>query len=155
MSTLYMIIDTTTKEMYAWTENKEIAKLFITMRKPGRFIIKKKKIKANDEYEAWKYRLFMSDYRGDCLMQNVLGRTKKDTLTIPTTYSENYSLEKACDNLYDTFLQMSRDICMLPLEDSFREIIEMLTYIVSREGGKYVRFDTFRIFVELFKDTML
>ena len=50
LSTLYMIIDTTTKEMYAWTENKEIAKLFITMRKPGRFIIKKKKIKANDEY---------------------------------------------------------------------------------------------------------
>lgn len=155
MRKIYMILEKKTDELYAWTENKSLAKLFVAMRKPDYFKIKKKTIDDADEYELWKYQIFMNDHRGLQLTQNVLGRTRKDTIDFPTTYYENTELETRCDKLYDEFIEISKSICALPLTDSMRETIEYMTWLVTRDGGKHVHFDTFAIFAELFKETLL
>lgn len=151
---LYTIIEVSTDDVYAWTEDKKLAYEFIEMRKTGYFKLQTTKI-FDEEYGKWELSVFKNEFAGKQIMMNVLGRNAHDTIWFPTTYFENQALEKECDDIYNKMLEISTQLCSYPLTDSLQETLKMLSRESCRDGGKNVSFDAFYVFMKLFGHTVL
>lgn len=151
---LYLIYVSSTGELYGWTQNKELAKKFVDMRKSGYFVRKTKKIDTADTIAQFGLGRFRSFYRDQQIFMNVLGG-KDDTINFPTTYEENYKVQKICDSVFGDIIEVSRTICAFPLAERFREDIETMSFYASYNGGKNIYCDTFAIFMRLYGKTII
>lgn len=154
MEKLYIIRVVSTHELYAWTQDKQLANKFVSMRKPGYFKITKKKFDDSDPVELFELGRFRSMYHNNLIFMNVLGGTN-DTIDFPTTYDENLKVQEKCDKIFDELIDLSRQICAYPLVDKLRDAIECLSWYAVKDGGKNIYCDTFVIFMQLYGSTVI
>lgn len=151
---LYLFMERENDSLYAWTENKEIAKLFRITRSTKFFREEKRKYNLDSDEDEWEYAVFRREYGKKTLFMNVLGQMRGDSVEFPTTYWENAVLEEYCDKIYDHMIAMSRKLCMFPLTEEAREPIERLAFFAAKNGEK-LHIDSYRVFTSLFKETIL
>lgn len=135
-------------DVYAFSENKELVVLFEGTRRLRGFV---KKTFSMNEYQ---YRSLLAMNQRQMLFMNVL-TDGKHSFDFPTTYSENSLLDEECDKIYNRLLELERKILLFPLEQEMREAIGTLIAARKAPEGKYGKYNTFNIFVELFKESIL
>lgn len=135
-------------DVYAFSENKELVTLFEGTRMLKGYI--KKKVTMNE----LQYRAFLAFNRNQMLFLNVLTDGKR-SFDFVTTYQENSDLDKKCDEIYNKTLELEKKLLLLPFEEETRNNLgELIIGRKSREG-KFGKYNTFEIFVDLFKDSIL
>lgn len=137
--------------LYAFSENKDLIRLFESTRLLRGFT--KKKHKMNE----MQYRGFIALERDHLMMMNVL-TDGVNSFDYVTTYLENTLLEEECEKIYDKVLELERYIIALPFEDS---VFEKVQYVIGRRResvkheGRFGHFNTFDIFVNKFKESII
>lgn len=154
MEKLYLIYTVGTGELYAWTQDKKNALWFIQYRKAGYFKLKKEKYDIDDPVSRFRLGMFRERNSQKLIFICPLGG-KFDTIDFPITYEENFHVQDFCDKSFDVLIDLSRKICMYPLTDKFREVIERLSWHATVGGGKNIYCDTFGIFMKLYGNTVI
>lgn len=151
---MYLIYTTDTGELYAWTQDRDMAELFIQYRKAGYFVMKKKKYDTDDPVSRFNLGRFREKNSLKLIFICPLGG-KRDNIDFPLTYEENFNVQDFCDRSFDLLIELTRKICMYPLTDKFRATIERLSYYATMDGGKNIYCDTFGIFMKLYGKTVI
>lgn len=137
-----------TGKLYAFSATKSYVKAFETTRKLRGFY---KKVLHLTETQFRNIVFFEDDKR---MIMNVL-TDGKHSFDFVTTQGEDDQLGNTCDTIYDNLLNMERKIMNLPLTDDVREAVEKMIYYRKKECKSMGKFNTFQIFLELFKDSIL
>ena len=136
-------------EVYAYTENKKIDEQFKLTRRMDKF--KRKKMEFDEE--SWKG--FMWIHQQQMMLENVL-TDGKSSFTFVTTYQEDYEIGLYCERIYDDLLDIRKKMLKVPWDFKMRKILSVfITAINEKEDKKFGKFDTFKIFIKLFGDTVL
>lgn len=140
------------KDLFAWSHNKDHADLFIAMRKKGRFKLVCKKKKIKNSVDEFTYGRWKNDHKGKMLTMSYLGQ-EQPFIEFPVTYHEDFSVGEECDKMYDELFRLAAELCKIPFTE---EIIEAIQYTAEvARNRKNVSFDTFKVFMKLFGDTVL
>lgn len=135
-------------EVYAFSENKKLVALFEGTRKLNGYI--KRKVTMNE----YQYRAFLSFYRNKLLIMNVLTDGEK-SYDFVTTQEEDLALTNECDKSYDRMMELERTLLQIPFDRKMRTYLGDLVAIRKSKEGKYGKYNTFEIFIKLFKDSIL
>lgn len=135
-------------EVYAFSENKKLVALFEGTRKLNGYI--KRKVTMNE----YQYRTFLSFYRNKLLIMNVLTDGEK-SYDFVTTQEEDLALTNECDKSYDRMMELERTLLQIPFDRKMRTYLGDLVAIRKSKEGKYGKYNTFEIFIKLFKDSIL
>lgn len=148
MKTKVTIFYDKTGEIYAFSENNHLITLFEGTRMLHGYI--KKKVTMT----GMQYRSFLAFYQNRMMFLNVLTDGDK-SFDFVTTYQENSDLDKRCEEIYDTLLRLESKLLPLPLDDKARKALGNLVSLRKSKEGKYGKYNTFEIFINLFKDSIL
>lgn len=135
-------------DVYAFTENKELASLFENTRVLRGYI--RKKVTMNE----LQYRAFLSFHNREMLFLNVLTDGEK-SFDFVTTYQENSILDNECEKILDHVMELEKTLLPLPFSDKVRSNLSELVMARKSNVEKFGKFNTFEIFVKLFKDSIL
>lgn len=135
-------------DVYAFSENKDLVTLFEGTRLLRGFT--KKKLTMNE----LQYRSFLAFHNTNMLFLNVLTDGDK-SFDFVTTYKENSLLDAECDRIYDKILELERILLPLPLADKFRKHFAGIVSARNADPTTMGKFNTFEIFVKLFKESIL
>jgi hypothetical protein len=147
----YQLYDGEDPEMYAYTENPELAKAFRESRNMDRFVERKRSL--ND----LMFRAFMNEYRREMLFWGVLVDNDK-SYDFPMTYDEDSELSVACDHIYDDFLELQKELSLIPFQPDIRATLDFITEDLTQifqSDSKMGVYNTFHIFMNLFGDLVL
>lgn len=134
--------------VYAFSENKEIIDLFEATRLLNGYI--KKKVTMNE----YQYRSFLAFHQNQMLFLNVLTDGEK-SFDFPTTYEENTALDIECDADFNRLLELERILILFPFEKKMREALGTMIATRKAPDGKFGKYNTFEIFVKIFKESIL
>lgn len=134
--------------IYAFSENKNLVTLFEGTRRLQGYI--KKKVTMNE----YQYRSFLAFNRNHMMFLNVLTDGEK-SFDFVTTYQENLDLDKRCDEIHDRLMDLELKLLPLPFTDETRNKLADLVVARKMKEGKFGKYNTFEIFVDLFKDSIL
>lgn len=134
--------------VYAFSENKELIALFEGTRRLKGYI--KKKVTMNE----YQYRSFLMFNRNQMMFLNVLTDGEK-SFDFVTTYQENADLDKRCDDIYNKLIDLELKFMPLPFTDEIRNTLADLVVVRKMKEKKFGKYNTFEIFMELFKDSIL
>ena len=129
-------------------ENKNLITLFEGTRRLRGYI--KKKVTMNE----YQYRSFLAFYTNRMMFLNVLTDGEK-SFDFVTTYQENSDLDKRCDDVYNKLMDLEMTLIPSPLTYDLRNTLADLVVARKSKEGKFGKFNTFEIFVDLFKDSIL
>lgn len=135
-------------DVYAFSENKNLVTLFEGTRRLRGYI--KKKVTMNE----YQYRSFLAFYTNRMMFLNVLTDGEK-SFDFVTTYQENSDLDKRCDDVYNKLMDLEMTLIPSPLTYDLRNTLADLVVARKSKEGKFGKFNTFEIFVDLFKDSIL
>ena len=135
-------------DVYAFSENKELVTLFEGTRMLRGYI--KKKVTMNE----LQYRAFLAFHKTEMLFLNVLTDGEK-SFDFVTTYQENSILDMECDKIYDRVLKLEASLLPLPFTDKIRDNLGNIVVGRKSEVERFGKFNTFEIFVNLFKESIL
>ena len=135
-------------DVYAFSENKNLVMLFENTRRLKGYI--KKKVTMNE----YQYRAFLAFYKNRMMFLNVLTDGEK-SFDYVTTYQEDSDLDRRCDEIYNHLIELEMKLLPLPFTNEMRN--KMADLVVARKSkeGKFGKFNTFEIFIDLFKDSIL
>ena len=79
-----------------------------------------------------------------------------------TTYQENSDLEHRCEEIYDRIMELERELVVFPFNESIQNKLQILfkkrQYTADHEDkssfASFGYFNTFEIFVRMFKDSI-
>lgn len=138
-------------EFYAFTENKELAELFLQTRGRNSIIMHKKSV---DELYL---PLFENKNKEKMLFMNVL-TDGKESFDFPTTYYEDDLISHECEVSHDKFLESVNKLLVVPFKGDVRMSLEVI-YNSTRLGlgsdNRFGAYNTFNIFTKLFNDTLV
>lgn len=134
--------------VYAFSTNKELVTLFEGTRRLKGYI--KKKVTMNE----YQYRSFLAFNRNQMMFLNVLTDGKK-SFDFVTTYQENSDLDKRCDEIYNRLMDLELKLLPLPFTNETCKKVADLVVVRKMKEGKFGKYNTFEIFVDLFKDSIL
>lgn len=135
-------------ELYAFSAKKSFVKSFEETRKLRGFY--RKKLHLNE----MQYRNLLFFETNKRLIMNVLTDGEK-SYDFVTTEKEDFELGVRCDQIYDKLMEIERKIINIPFTDEVREVVEKVMKISKKESGSMGKFNTFEIFLDLFKDSIL
>ena len=135
-------------DVYAFSENKNLVTLFEGTRRLRGYI--KKKVTMNE----YQYRSFLAFYTNRMMFLNVLTDGEK-SFDFVTTYQENSDLDKRCDDIYNRLMKLEYLLLPIPFDEEVRKKLADLVVARKSKEGKFGKFNTFEIFVDLFKDSIL
>lgn len=135
-------------QVYALTTDKELFSDFKSTRRLDGYICKK--VRMNE----YQYRAFVSLFKEKLLMMNVL-TDGSVSIDFVTTYGENYELERECDRIMDKIMELEREIVNFPLSDEILQCMDFLFGKRKEKEGRFGKFNSFYIFCNMFKDSIL
>lgn len=135
-------------DVYAFSENRTLATLFEGTRVLRGYI--KKKVTMNE----LQYRAFLSFYQNRMMFLNVLTDGDK-SFDFVTTYQENADLDNECDKIYNHVLELESTLIPLPFTDKIRDNLGEIIMSRKSEVEHFGKYNTFEIFVKLFKESIL
>lgn len=135
-------------DVYAFSENKNLVMLFENTRRLKGYI--KKKVTMNE----YQYRAFLQFNQNHMMFLNVLTDGEK-SFDYVTTYQENDTLDKRCDDIYNRLMKLEYLLFPIPFEEEVRKKLADLVAARKSKEGKFGKYNTFEIFVDLFKDSIL
>lgn len=135
--------------LYAFTEESTIANEFEIERSMR--LYKKKKVKMSEP----EFKAFIYNNREKMLFVNVLNDEEHD-ITFVTTYSENSELEYICSTINHTMEDMSVKVYKFPLKKEVEKLFDdIFDYYGDGIDESILNFDTFKIFMNLYRENIL
>ena len=138
-------------ELYAYTEDKYLAEFFMSTRSQKKFIMRKK------QTDGIYVQIFMNQHRMEMLFMNVL-TDGESSFDFVTTYGEEYLIGHECEKVTDSISEIVHRLSDIPFNDKTKDLVsdiyKRLTgslYSDSPMGA----FNTFNIFTNLFRDTLV
>lgn len=138
-------------ELYAYTQDAYLAEFFMRTRSKEKFIMRKQK---KDEIYI---QMFMNQHRMEMLFMNVL-TDGVSSFDFVTTYGEEYLIGHKCEEVTDKIPDVVHRLSDLPFDEKIGDLISDIykqlatsLYTKSPMGA----FNTFVIFTNLFKDTLV
>lgn len=101
-----------------------------------------------------QYRAFLSFYQNRMMFLNVLTDGDK-SFDFVTTYQENADLDNECDKIYNRVLELESVLVPLPFTDKIRNNLGEVIMSRKSEVEHFGKYNTFEIFVKLFKESIL
>lgn len=137
------------KSLYAFTIDKSIKDEFELER------CMKLYRKRTKEMNAPQFQAFSWSHNNEMLFCNTLSDGEND-ISFATTYSENFELEKTCQNLEDKVVEILKKVNQFPLQKKIRKMLDnALEYYGDGVNESIYHFDTFKIFLRKFRNTII
>lgn len=138
-------------ELYAYTENKTYASLFLQTRSDKAFIMTKKNV---DELYL---PIFENKNKDKMLFMNVL-TDGKESFDFITTYHEDSLITYECDKIHDRFMKATTNLLVVPFDKEVRKSLEIMYNTINSSmmnDSSLGAYNTFNIFTKLFADTLV
>lgn len=140
-----------TPELYGFTENKELASLFLATRGRNSIIMRTKSI---DEILLPLYETKSKD---KMIFMNVL-TDGKHSFDFPTTYAEDSALTYECECIHERYNRLNDAVLIIPFKSNVETSVDIVKDSIHDSlvnDRQYGSFNTFEIFTRLFKDTLV
>lgn len=137
------------KEIYAFSINKEYIKIFKEQRNMKLFDI------INIELDKYELMVFFNKNKSCQLSKDYLNDGETD-IEIVSTVHESDSLSESCDFIYNMALNIEEELDEYPLKKKYLNLIKELTETITLCSEKELtslNINTFKLFYHLFRNT--
>lgn len=149
MKKVYLFYIKKTKELYAYTLDKELKNIFLSQRNPNVFKV------ITEELEDVEYQAFSYKEKSSKLIKDYLYDGEKD-YEIVTTVRESDILSDSCSEVQTNLENLRKELQAVPWNKNYLNTIIELTELITyrdKNNPNILPINTFRLFYHLFKTT--